>query len=33
VNLADLPLDAVDHVEIFRGTTPLAFAQSGPAAS
>jgi outer membrane cobalamin receptor len=29
VNLADLPLDAVDHVEVFRGTTPLAFAQSG----
>jgi iron complex outermembrane receptor protein len=30
VNLADLPLDAVDHVEVYRGTTPLAFAQSGP---
>jgi iron complex outermembrane receptor protein len=31
VNLADLPLDAVDHVEVYRGVTPLAFAQSGPA--
>jgi iron complex outermembrane receptor protein len=30
VNLSDLPLDAVDHVEVYRGTTPLAFAQSGP---
>src|SRR5207253_9135856 len=30
VNLADLPLDAVDHVEVYRGATPLAFAQSGP---
>jgi iron complex outermembrane receptor protein len=30
VNLADLPLDAVDHVEVYRGSTPLAFAQSGP---
>jgi iron complex outermembrane receptor protein len=30
VNLSELPLDAVDHVEIYRGTTPLAFAQSGP---
>jgi outer membrane receptor protein involved in Fe transport len=30
VNLADLPLDAVDHVEVYRGTTPLAFAQSAP---
>src|SRR3989442_192830 len=30
VNLADLPLDAVDHVEVYRGPTPLAFSQSGP---
>jgi iron complex outermembrane receptor protein len=30
VNLSDLPLDAVDHVEVYRGTTPLVFAQSGP---
>jgi iron complex outermembrane receptor protein len=30
VNLADLPLDAVERVEVYRGTTPLAFAQSGP---
>ena len=30
VNLSDLPLDAIDHVEVYRGTTPLAFAQSGP---
>jgi outer membrane receptor protein involved in Fe transport len=31
VNLSDLPLDAVDHVEVYRGTTPLIFSQSGPA--
>lgn len=30
VNLSDLPLDAIDHIEVYRGTTPLAFAQSGP---
>ena len=30
VNLSDLPLDAVDHVEVYRGMTPLAFAQSAP---
>ncbi len=30
VNLADLPLDVVDHVEVYRGVSPLAFAQSGP---
>jgi iron complex outermembrane receptor protein len=30
VNLSDLPLDAIDHVEVYRGATPLAFAQSGP---
>src|SRR5439155_24002326 len=29
VNLADLPLDAVERVEVYRGTTPLAFAQAG----
>ena len=29
VNLSDLPLDAVDHIEVYRGATPLAFAQSG----
>jgi outer membrane receptor protein involved in Fe transport len=31
VNLSDLPLDVVDHVEVYRGTTPLAFAQAGAA--
>src|SRR5262249_44517317 len=30
VNLSDLPLDAIDHIEVYRGTTPLIFAQSGP---
>ena len=30
VNLSELPLDAVERVEVYRGTTPLAFAQSGP---
>jgi iron complex outermembrane receptor protein len=30
VNLGDLPLDAVDRVEIYRGMTPLGFPQSGP---
>ncbi len=30
VNLSDLPLDAVDHVEVYRSATPLAFAQSAP---
>ncbi|HZP41140.1 MAG TPA: TonB-dependent receptor [Candidatus Binatia bacterium] len=30
VNLSDLPLDAVDHVEVYRGATPLGFAQAGP---
>src|SRR5258706_2198038 len=30
VNLSDLPLDAVDHVEVYRGVTPLVFAQSAP---
>src|SRR5262249_3499667 len=30
VNLSDLPLDALDRVEVYRGVTPLVFAQSGP---
>jgi iron complex outermembrane receptor protein len=30
VNLSNLPLDAVERVEVYRGTTPLGFAQSGP---
>jgi iron complex outermembrane receptor protein len=30
VNLSDLPLDLVDHVEVYRSATPLAFAQSAP---
>jgi iron complex outermembrane recepter protein len=30
VNLADLPLDAVDHIEVYRGASPLEFSQSGP---
>lgn len=30
VNLAELPIDAVDHVEVYRGTTPLGFLRSGP---
>jgi iron complex outermembrane receptor protein len=30
VNLSDLPLDALERVEVYRGVTPLAFAQSGP---
>ena len=30
VNLADLPLDAIGHVEVYRGVTPLAFAQAAP---
>lgn len=30
VNLSDLPIDAIDHVEVYRGVTPLGFAQSGP---
>jgi len=30
VDLSDLPLDAVERVEVYRGTTPLRFAQSGP---
>ncbi len=29
VNLADLPLDVVERVEVYRGTTPLAFTQAG----
>jgi iron complex outermembrane receptor protein len=30
VNLSDLPLDALERVEVYRGVTPLAFAQAGP---
>ena len=30
VNLGDLPIDAVERVEVYRGTTPLAFPESGP---
>jgi iron complex outermembrane receptor protein len=30
VNLSDLPLDLVDHIEVYRSATPLAFAQSAP---
>jgi iron complex outermembrane receptor protein len=30
VDLATLPLDAVERLEVYRGTTPLAFAQAGP---
>jgi len=30
VDLSDLPLDAMERVEVYRGTTPLGFAQSGP---
>jgi iron complex outermembrane receptor protein len=30
VNLSNLPLDAVERVEVYRSTTPLGFAQSGP---
>jgi iron complex outermembrane receptor protein len=29
-DLSDLPLDAVERVEVYRGTTPLRFAQAGP---
>lgn len=30
VDLSDLPLDAIERVEVYRGTTPLRFAQAGP---
>ena len=30
VNLSDLPLDFVDHIEVYRSAAPLAFAQSAP---
>ena len=30
VNLADLPMDAVERIEVYRGMTPLGFPQSGP---
>ena len=31
VNLADIPMDSVDRIEIFRGFTPVRFASSGAA--
>ncbi len=31
VNLADLPLDSVERIEIYRGFTPVGFAASGAA--
>ncbi len=31
VNLADLPMDAVERIEIYRGFTPVRFASSGAA--
>lgn len=30
VDLSDLPLDVVERVEVYRGATPLRFAQAGP---
>ena len=30
VNLATLPLGAVDHVEVYRGFVPIAFSRAGP---
>jgi iron complex outermembrane receptor protein len=30
VDLSDLPLDTVERVEVYRGSTPLRFAQAGP---
>ena len=30
VNLATLPLDGVDHIEVYRSTAPIAFGRSGP---
>lgn len=30
VDLSDLPLDVMERVEVYRGVTPLGFAQSGP---
>lgn len=30
VNLSELPPDALERIEVYRGTTPLAFSQSGP---
>jgi iron complex outermembrane receptor protein len=30
VDLSDLPLDAVERVEVYRGMTPLRFSQAGP---
>jgi iron complex outermembrane receptor protein len=30
VNLATLPLDGVDHIEVYRNSAPIAFGRSGP---
>lgn len=30
VNLADLPIDSLDRIEVYRGTVPVAFGISGP---
>ena len=30
VNLATLPLDAVDHLEVYRSGVPIAFSRAGP---
>ena len=30
VDLSDLPVDTVDRIEVYRGSTPLRFAQGGP---
>ena len=32
VDLSDLPLDTVERIEVYRGSTPLRFAQAGPGA-
>jgi outer membrane cobalamin receptor len=29
VNLSDLPLDSLDHIEVYRGTVPVGFAGGG----
>ncbi len=30
VDLSDLPIDTVERIEVYRGSTPLRFAQAGP---
>src|SRR4030095_16512034 len=30
VNLGDLPLDALERIDLYRGVPPLAFAPAGP---